>query len=43
MAISDPARQGELINAVGNRQDEDRLEKMYDMIERMAQREAETG
>jgi integrase len=40
----DSARQGELINAVGNRrEDEDRLEKIYDMIERLAQRDAEMG
>ncbi|MEX0953640.1 MAG: hypothetical protein WDZ83_00330 [Rhizobiaceae bacterium] len=40
----DPARQGELINAVGDRdEDEDRFEKMFDMIERLAKREAKTG
>jgi hypothetical protein len=38
------ARQGELINAVGDRdEDEDRLGNMFDMIERLAGREAETG
>lgn len=40
----DPVRQGELINTVGNRrEDEDRLGKMYELIERLTERKGNTG